>query len=469
VVPTTLSAPLKAEGRTALPTGYTASLADEYQLLFDSCLIRPARLAAAGQLATQIAANRARYQTVGGPLGIPWYAVGLIHAMEASLNFDCQLHNGDPLTARTVHVPAGRPSTGSPPFTWEESATDALTFQGLNTVTDWMTPGLLYQLEKYNGFGYRTVPKPPIPTPYLWSFSNHYAAGKFVADGTYSPAAVSQQCGAAVVLKRMVQTGSVQLPGFRTLQLANPDMVGPDVEAAQTLLTTNAFGNFQPGTADGDFGQVTSDAVKRAKLALGFPQAQVNGTYGSVLDAYLRGENPLPPAYQATRQQRLAASSGEDAIRAQIVQWATWGVTNNARIAYSTGPTRFSALGTPGSLPLATDCSAFATLCYAWAGAPNPNSPGKYDAAAGGFTGTLLAHCRHVPLAGTKPGDLVVWTSPAKPNGSHAAIVVATGANPMLVSHGGDAGPVKIRFSDEDAIQRQLNGGTATAVFLSAF
>jgi lysozyme family protein len=452
-----------------MPTSYTASLADEYKLLFDSCLITASRLAAVNQLATKIAANRARYQAVGGPLGIPWYAVGLIHAMESSLNFDCHLHNGDPLTGRTVHVPEGRPPNGNPPFTWEQSATDALTFLGLDKVPDWTTPGLLYQLEKYNGFGYRTVPKPPIPTPYLWSFSNQYTAGKFVADGKYSPTAVSQQCGAAVLLKRMVQTGAVVLPDPRTLQLANPDMVGPDVEAAQTLLGTNPFGNFQPGTVDGDFGQMSADAVKRAKFALGFPQAAINGTYGPVLDAYLKGDRPLPPGYQKTRQQRLAASTSEDSIRAQIVTWALWGVTNNARISYTQGSTRFSALGTPGSLPLATDCSAFATLCYAWAGAPNPNFPGRYDAGAGGFTGTLLTHCKHVPLAGAKPGDLVVWTSPRNPKGSHAAILVATGTNPMLVSHGSDAGPVKVKFSDEDAIQRQLNGGTATAVFLSSF
>jgi hypothetical protein len=35
-----------------------------------------------------------------------------------------------------------------------------------------------------NGFGYRAH---GINSPYLWSYSNQYHAGKFVSDGVYSP------------------------------------------------------------------------------------------------------------------------------------------------------------------------------------------------------------------------------------------------------------------------------------------
>src|ERR1022692_3987605 len=124
------------------------------------------------------------------------------------LNFNQHLHNGDPLTARTVHVPAGRPPNGSPPFAWEQSATDALTFQGFANLTDWSLPVILYRLEAYNGFGYRKL-APPINTPYLWSFSNQYTSGKYVADGKFDPHAVSPQCGAAVILLQMAQNGAL--------------------------------------------------------------------------------------------------------------------------------------------------------------------------------------------------------------------------------------------------------------------
>jgi lysozyme family protein len=45
-----------------------------------------------------------------------------------------------------------------------------------------------------------------VPTPYLWSFSSLYEKGKFVADGVFDPAAVSKQCGAAVMLKAVLGT-----------------------------------------------------------------------------------------------------------------------------------------------------------------------------------------------------------------------------------------------------------------------
>jgi hypothetical protein len=121
---------------------------------------------------------------------------GYLAAMEE------HLHNGDPLQARTVHVPAGRPAAASPPFTWRQSAVDALTLKKFQEVADWSMPRMLYLLEKYNGFGYRMR---RVPTPYLWSFSNLYEKGKFVQDGRFDSEAVSKQCGAALMLKAVAE------------------------------------------------------------------------------------------------------------------------------------------------------------------------------------------------------------------------------------------------------------------------
>jgi len=443
----------------------TAALKNEYQQLWESCLVRPDKVAVADSVAVKIGARRDRYQTVAGRLRIPWYAIGLIHAMECSLNFDQHLHNGDPLSARTVHVPAGRPSKGNPPFTWEASAEDALSFDGFAAWKDWSVAGLLYKLEAYNGWGYRSQ-HPETLTPYLWSFSNHYGKGKYVADGTWSPTAVSQQVGAAVLLKRLAALRLVSLPGGeRTLQLANPHMKGPDVEEAQHLLESNPFGNFDPGGVDGDYGPLTANAVKRAKWLLGYPPKAVDGSFGPDLKAFLEGTKKLPARYQKVRDQRLKEVPSEEQMRAAIVKWALWGVQNAPKIAYSQGVTRLSALASPGTLPLGTDCSGFATLCYAWAEAPNPSFAGAYDAAKGGYTGTMLNHCRHIPRASVQVGDLVVWSPPD--DGHHVSIVVATGPDPWLVSHGDDTGPKKVRFSAEDAAQRK--GGHAVVTWLSPF
>jgi len=74
--------------------------------------------------------------------------------------------------------------------------------RGLGAKTDWSLAGMLYQLEGYNGWGYR-LHHPHVLTPYLWSFSNHYTSGKYVAGGTWSDIAASKQCGAAVLLRRL--------------------------------------------------------------------------------------------------------------------------------------------------------------------------------------------------------------------------------------------------------------------------
>ena len=182
----------------------TAALRAEYEQLFNSSIIRANRAAAVEALVNTLAANRGRYEAVGAPMGIPWHFIAVIHNMESSQNFSRHLHNGDPLTARTVQVPAGRPKTGNPPFTWEESAADALGMRGLGVGTDWSLSGTLYELEGYNGFGYRKF-HPHVLSPYLWSFSNHYTSGKYVADGTWSDTATSAQCGAAVLLRRMAE------------------------------------------------------------------------------------------------------------------------------------------------------------------------------------------------------------------------------------------------------------------------
>lgn len=195
----------------------TPALRKEYVRLFDTCEIRPAKLAEVDALATKISSNRARYEWVSARLGstarvgsVPWYFIGVTHSMESSLNFRKHLHNGDPLTARTVQVPTGRPLTGTPPFDWETSADDALRLKKLHLVTDWSIPALLFRLEGYNGFGYRRMHR-EVLSPYLWSYSNHYTSGKYVADGMFDPAAVSKQCGCAVILRRMAENGIIAL------------------------------------------------------------------------------------------------------------------------------------------------------------------------------------------------------------------------------------------------------------------
>jgi cell wall-associated NlpC family hydrolase len=94
-------------------------------------------------------------------------------------------------------------------------------------------------------------------------------------------------------------------------------------------------------------------------------------------------------------------------------------------------------------LPLTTDCSGFATLCYFLAGAPDPNGNG-YD--GHGWTGTLLEAMENIDRRAVLPGDIVVW---GEYPGHHCAIVLEPGDDPLLASHGQERGPIEIAFSTE--------------------
>jgi hypothetical protein len=145
-------------------------------------------------------------------------------------------------------------------------------------------------------------------------------------------------------------------------------------------------------------------------------------------------------------------------VRQKIVAAARWGIANEPQIHY--GEVRPIPLGR--TLPLTTDCSGFVTVCYFLAGAPDPNGL-DYDGE--GWTGTLLGHLAHIRPDELRQGDLVVWG--AYP-GRHVAIVLETGDDPLLCSHGQERGPLAVRFSDEDRWQEWrvstcLNGLTRSS------
>lgn len=225
----------------------------------------------------------------------------------------------------------------------------------------------------------------------------------------------------------------------RTLRLADPLMRGPDIEALQRLLAP-----YNPGPADGVYGPATAAAVRRAKWALGYPEGRCDGSADPALVAYLEGV-PLPPGYRARREAR-ARGAATSTLRERIVAHARWGIAHRAEIHYAE-LRPIDGLHEPRRLPLRTDCSGFATLCYAWAGAPDPNGIGY---SGQGYTGTLLEHMEAVPLRAAQPGDLVVF---GPPPGCHVALVLEPGTDPLLCSHGQEAGPLAVRFSVESRCQ----------------
>jgi lysozyme family protein/peptidoglycan hydrolase-like protein with peptidoglycan-binding domain len=185
-------------------------------------------------IAKKIVANQARYAAAVAGMPVPWWFVAVVHCMECSMRFDQHLHNGDPLSGRTTQVPPGRPLAGAPPFTWEQSAHDAIQFERLDRVTDWSLPNVLFNWHRYNGIN-NEYKRRGIPTPYLWSGSAHYKKGKYVADGVFDPEFVSRQLGAAVILKALVDLGAVTVD-----QQVAPAADSATVAVANTPVTSAA-------------------------------------------------------------------------------------------------------------------------------------------------------------------------------------------------------------------------------------
>lgn len=191
--------------RRTLKTPYT----DQY----NRATIIPTKKAELQAAAQKIKKGQSRYQDVADTIGngMPWWFIGILHYMEAGMYnnpFAFHLHCGDPLTGRTVNVPKGRPKHNpdhgtlppsiTNPYSWEESALDAIKLMGYTTVKDWSIENCLHLFEKYNGMGYK---KKGVPNPYLWSYTDQYLSGKYVKDGKYDPNAVSRQPGVAAIMK----------------------------------------------------------------------------------------------------------------------------------------------------------------------------------------------------------------------------------------------------------------------------
>ena len=184
-----------------------------YEKSFWSMTLRPEKVPAIDTAIAKLVTNRAKFESVGSAVHSPWYVVATIWLRETGGNFNVHLHNGDPLTARTTHVPAGRPLIWPTPAgqdPWAYSAIDALQFFNMGNLDEVPLGQLLAKLEQYNGFGYRVH---QIPSPYLWNFTNVYEKGEFGADGRFDPQKVSQLVGTAAILRRMNDNKVVDLRG----------------------------------------------------------------------------------------------------------------------------------------------------------------------------------------------------------------------------------------------------------------
>ena len=115
---------------------------------------------------------------------------------------------------------------------------------GLDKIEHWTVARALYEFERYNGFGYI---KRKVNSPYLWSYSTLYERGKYIADGKWSASAVSSQCGAAVILRCMIDLGLIDDPdSVERIHIPPAKAAEPAASVASGFIETlaKAFGRW---------------------------------------------------------------------------------------------------------------------------------------------------------------------------------------------------------------------------------
>jgi hypothetical protein len=204
------------------------------------------------------------------------------------------LGQGDPWNRVSTHVPRGF----GPWESWQDAATFYVGYDHLDEVPSpegWTLAYAAWKSEGWNGFGPRTH---GIHTGYLWAGTNHYAKGKYVADGKWDPGFVDRQIGVMPLMERLaalrpelkfwadvphlaapapapqlppVGVGAVGLHDVRWLQNAlNQVELAP---RGEDLLLV-----------DGSYGRITRSAVRQFQA---HARLEVDGLFGPKTDAAL--------------------------------------------------------------------------------------------------------------------------------------------------------------------------------------
>ncbi|MET4184967.1 lysozyme family protein [Bradyrhizobium sp. JR7.2] len=247
---------------------------------------RPARVAVA---------NKGRYLAIARSAGMPdiaWVFIAVSHYRESSQDFATNLAQGDPWNRVSVHVPAGR----GPFKSFEDAAVDALVRCSpyAAKLKDWSIGGMLTNLERFNGIGYANR---GLPSAYVWSGTDQYVKGKFVADGVFDPNKVDAQLGVAGLIMVMMELDpSIKFDG--PAPLIQPRPIQPATEPVRDGMwlqnSLNRLGASPKLNLDGIVGPATRNAVRAFQLASGIG---VDGLVGpetfAALDKALAAGKPV--------------------------------------------------------------------------------------------------------------------------------------------------------------------------------
>lgn len=249
-------------------------------------------------------ANKGRYLAIARSAGMPdiaWVFIAVSHYRESSQDFSKSLAQGDPWNRASTHVPAGR----GPFKSFEDAAVDALVRCSpfAAKLKDWSIAGMLTNLERFNGVGYANK---GVPSAYVWSGTDQYKSGKYVADGVYDPNKVDAQLGVAGLILTMMQLDpSIKFDGPAPQAQPKPVSASPSAQPVRDGIwlqnSLNRLGASPKLVLDGIVGPATRNAVRAFQLAAGIGVDGLTGpeTFKAINDALAAGKPvatlPVPP------------------------------------------------------------------------------------------------------------------------------------------------------------------------------
>jgi lysozyme family protein len=223
---------------------YTAALRKDYQNKWDTLQVDHDPKAVK-VVAQRILANKQKYS---GYWNVPYWFIGLCDYRESGFHPAGVLHNGQRIIGtgkKTTIVPKGR----GPFATWPDATKDALRLKGLDTETDWSIPHASYILEGFNGYGYRSK---GVPSPYLYSHTNHYAdgswdddprGGKYIRDHVWDGSVYDKQLGSLAILRVLADLDpSIEKPSPKKPKPETKPAVESKTIWAQIIAVLTALG-----------------------------------------------------------------------------------------------------------------------------------------------------------------------------------------------------------------------------------
>lgn len=188
------------------------ALRAEYALNWTRMSVLPNKVGIVDATARRLLRGLPTYAPVSVVTGVPSQVIMVINERESGGSLKANLAQGDPLDDYSVHIPVGEPKGlgHGPPFSFQEAAVRALQIDRLDKVQDWSVARALFQMELYNGFGYRGH---GIRSPYLYGGTNLQQRGKYVKDNVFDPEVMDVQLGVAPLLRRIAELEpSLRLP-----------------------------------------------------------------------------------------------------------------------------------------------------------------------------------------------------------------------------------------------------------------